>query len=182
MPRLCHQSPGSATCLGPRTDCRRDPHALDLAAGSFRDLTRLALSEPAWWPELLVINRGEVRRVFKTQNGVVVAQPPARRPDTDHRAGRFTFRWREAETHSLATPQNGAPLSAAPVMSSATISRLIEPPGYVSEGSNIWGGEVSGVLSVVDRIYQLSPKSSTTPLTPQSCPGPPLPGCRSGTC
>src|SRR3990172_1823518 len=143
---------------------------------------RLALGELVWGPELLVINQGEVRRVFKTQSGVVVVQPPARRRDTDHRAGRFTFRWREAETHSLATPQNGATLSAAPVMSSATISRLIEPSGYVSEGSIIWGGEVSGVLSVVDRIYQLSPKSSTTPLTPQSCPRPPLPGCRSGTC
>jgi len=42
----------------------RDPHALDLAAGSFRDLTRVALSEPAWWAELLVINQGELRRVL----------------------------------------------------------------------------------------------------------------------
>ncbi len=41
-----------------------DPHALDLAAGSFRDLTRVALSEPAWWAELLVINQGELRRVL----------------------------------------------------------------------------------------------------------------------
>ncbi len=41
-----------------------DPHALDLAAGSFRDLTRVALSEPAWWAELLVINRDELRRVL----------------------------------------------------------------------------------------------------------------------
>lgn len=42
----------------------RDPHALDLAAGSFRDLTRVALSEPAWWADLLVGNRGEVRQVL----------------------------------------------------------------------------------------------------------------------
>ena len=42
----------------------RDPHALDLAAGSFRDLTRVALSEPAWWAELLVGNQVEVRRVL----------------------------------------------------------------------------------------------------------------------
>lgn len=41
-----------------------DPHALDLAAGSFRDLTRVALSEPAWWAELLVINRDELQRVL----------------------------------------------------------------------------------------------------------------------
>lgn len=42
----------------------RDPHALDLAAGGFRDLTRVALSEPAWWADLLVGNRGEVRQVL----------------------------------------------------------------------------------------------------------------------
>lgn len=47
----------------------RDPHALDLAAGSFRDLTRVALSEPAWWAELLVINQGEVRKVLGTLIG-----------------------------------------------------------------------------------------------------------------
>jgi prephenate dehydrogenase len=41
-----------------------DPHALDLAAGSFRDLTRVALSEPAWWAELLVANQGQVRQVI----------------------------------------------------------------------------------------------------------------------
>ena len=41
-----------------------DPHALDLAAGSFRDLTRVALSEPAWWAELLVANRGQVRQAI----------------------------------------------------------------------------------------------------------------------
>lgn len=44
----------------------RDQHALDLAAGSFRDLTRVALSEPAWWAELLVINQGEVRRALES--------------------------------------------------------------------------------------------------------------------
>ena len=41
-----------------------DPHALDLAAGSFRDLTRVALSEPAWWAELLVANRRQVQEVL----------------------------------------------------------------------------------------------------------------------
>ncbi len=41
-----------------------DPHALDLAAGSFRDLTRVALSEPAWWADLLMINQNEVRNVL----------------------------------------------------------------------------------------------------------------------
>ena len=37
-----------------------DPHALDLAAGSFRDLTRVALSEPSWWAELLAANQSQV--------------------------------------------------------------------------------------------------------------------------
>lgn len=41
-----------------------DPHALDLAAGSFRDLTRVALSEPGWWAELLVANRSQVREAL----------------------------------------------------------------------------------------------------------------------
>jgi len=35
----------------------RDPSALDLAAGGFRDLTRIALSGAAWWPEVIVENR-----------------------------------------------------------------------------------------------------------------------------
>lgn len=43
---------------------RRDPHALDLAAGSFRDLTRVALSEPGWWAELLVANQDHVRHML----------------------------------------------------------------------------------------------------------------------
>lgn len=35
----------------------RDQGALDLAAGGFRDLTRIALSAPTWWPDVLVENR-----------------------------------------------------------------------------------------------------------------------------
>ncbi|HUO46204.1 MAG TPA: prephenate dehydrogenase/arogenate dehydrogenase family protein [Acidimicrobiia bacterium] len=35
----------------------RHPLALDLAAGGFRDLTRIALSDPAWWSDVLVENR-----------------------------------------------------------------------------------------------------------------------------
>ncbi len=35
----------------------RHPTALDLAAGGFRDLTRIALSDPAWWSDVLVENR-----------------------------------------------------------------------------------------------------------------------------
>ncbi len=36
------------------------PDAFDLAAGGFRDLTRVALSDPGWWAEILVANRAEV--------------------------------------------------------------------------------------------------------------------------
>jgi prephenate dehydrogenase len=35
----------------------RNQSALDLAAGGFRDLTRIALSSAAWWPEVLTENR-----------------------------------------------------------------------------------------------------------------------------
>lgn len=40
---------------------KRDPAAMQLVAGSFRDLTRVAASEPRWWPEVLVANQGNVR-------------------------------------------------------------------------------------------------------------------------
>jgi prephenate dehydrogenase len=35
----------------------REEGALDLAASGFRDLTRIALSAPTWWPDVLVENR-----------------------------------------------------------------------------------------------------------------------------
>lgn len=41
-----------------------DPGAMELVAGSFRDLTRVAASEPGWWPELLAANLGNVSRVI----------------------------------------------------------------------------------------------------------------------
>ena len=39
---------------------RRDPAAARLVAGSFRDLTRVAASEPRWWPEVLAANEANV--------------------------------------------------------------------------------------------------------------------------
>ena len=36
------------------------PGAMDLAAGSFRDLTRVAASDPAIWMDILTVNRREV--------------------------------------------------------------------------------------------------------------------------
>ncbi|MCY3538647.1 MAG: prephenate dehydrogenase/arogenate dehydrogenase family protein [bacterium] len=38
----------------------RDPATARLIAGSFRDLTRVAASEPGWWPELLVANQANL--------------------------------------------------------------------------------------------------------------------------
>ena len=41
-----------------------DPGAMRLVAGSFRDLTRVAASEPGWWPELLAANEANVGRAI----------------------------------------------------------------------------------------------------------------------
>jgi prephenate dehydrogenase len=43
----------------------RHPSALDLAAGGFRDITRIALSDPTWWTEVLVENRGALAEVLR---------------------------------------------------------------------------------------------------------------------
>ncbi len=37
-----------------------DPVAVQLAAGGFRDLTRVAMSDPSWWVDVLVANAGPV--------------------------------------------------------------------------------------------------------------------------
>jgi prephenate dehydrogenase len=37
-----------------------DPSVRELAAGSFRDLTRVAASDPGFWPEVLIANRSNV--------------------------------------------------------------------------------------------------------------------------
>ncbi|MDP3983910.1 MAG: prephenate dehydrogenase/arogenate dehydrogenase family protein [Acidimicrobiia bacterium] len=43
----------------------RNPAALDLAAGGFRDLTRIALSDPAWWSDVLVENRASLAPLLR---------------------------------------------------------------------------------------------------------------------
>lgn len=43
----------------------RDSNALSLAAGGFRDLTRIALSEPMWWTDILAENRSEVGALLR---------------------------------------------------------------------------------------------------------------------
>lgn len=48
-------------------------HALDLAAGSFRDLTRVALSSPALWADLLVANRHAVADAAQGLAGALLA-------------------------------------------------------------------------------------------------------------
>ena len=41
------------------------PGALELAAGGFRDLTRVALSDPGWWIDVLTANRDDVSRSLR---------------------------------------------------------------------------------------------------------------------
>ena len=43
----------------------RDESALTLAAGGFRDVTRIALSDPVWWTDVLAENRTEVSTLLK---------------------------------------------------------------------------------------------------------------------
>jgi prephenate dehydrogenase len=51
----------SSTLMGvAATEEADEPEILLLAAGGFRDLTRLAASHPALWSEILVANRGQV--------------------------------------------------------------------------------------------------------------------------
>ena len=51
----------------------RDPGALDLAAGGFRDLTRIALSSPSWWPDVLVENRAPLAAMLRELGGDLMA-------------------------------------------------------------------------------------------------------------
>jgi prephenate dehydrogenase len=43
----------------------REGGALPLAAGGFRDLTRIALSDPAWWIDILNENRADVSQLIR---------------------------------------------------------------------------------------------------------------------
>ena len=43
-----------------------EPGALDLVSGSFRDLTRVAASDPGWWPEVLSANEANVGDAIDT--------------------------------------------------------------------------------------------------------------------
>jgi prephenate dehydrogenase len=45
------------------------PGALDLAGGGFRDLTRVAMSEPGWWGDVLVGNRAAVAAALRRLAG-----------------------------------------------------------------------------------------------------------------
>lgn len=47
----------------------RDKEALDLAAGGFRDLTRIALSDPSWWTDILAENRRQVSDLIRALAG-----------------------------------------------------------------------------------------------------------------
>jgi prephenate dehydrogenase len=52
------------------------PGAMDLAAGSFRDLTRVAASDPAIWMDILTVNRREVMdavEALRTRLGALAA-------------------------------------------------------------------------------------------------------------
>ena len=66
-----------------------DPEALRLVAGSFRDLTRVAASEPRWWPGLLAANRRNVSGVIDRMIDYLEAVRADMQADPDSLAARI---------------------------------------------------------------------------------------------
>lgn len=66
-----------------------DPGVMELVAGSFRDLTRVAASEPAWWPQLLAANLGNVSEALDRMIDQLEAARSEIRSDRDSLAARF---------------------------------------------------------------------------------------------
>lgn len=68
------------------------PGALELAAGGFRDLTRVALADPGWWVDVLTANRGAVsdslRRLAHSLEGMADAIERSDRVVLEERLGR----------------------------------------------------------------------------------------------
>jgi prephenate dehydrogenase len=68
------------------------PGALDLAAGGFRDLTRVALSDPGWWIDVLTANReavsGSLRRLAHSLQDMADAVERSDRVTLDERLRR----------------------------------------------------------------------------------------------
>lgn len=80
-----------------------DPGAMELVAGSFRDLTRVAASEPGWWPELLAANFDNVSRAI---DGMIHRLETARAEivtDSDSLAYRFEAARRQRQ--GMASPE-----------------------------------------------------------------------------
>ena len=66
-----------------------EPGAMQLVAGSFRDLTRVAASEPRWWPELLAANEGNVSEAIGRMIDQLEAARTEIRTDRDSLAARI---------------------------------------------------------------------------------------------
>ena len=80
-----------------------DPGAMELVAGSFRDLTRVAASEPGWWPELLAANLGNVSRVVDRMIHQLDTARSEILTDRDSLASRFESARRERQR--MAAPE-----------------------------------------------------------------------------
>jgi len=79
-----------------------DPEALRLAAGSFRDLTRVAASEPGWWPGLLAANRRNVGEAIDRMIGGLEGVRAEMRSDRGSLAARMASA--RARRRELAPP------------------------------------------------------------------------------
>lgn len=98
----------------------KDPHALDLSAGSFRDLTRVAGSGTDWWSQVLIANSDQVRAAIKSIQAVLGEIGEALALNESEDVGEFLTRTQAERRHF------GAPVAEVRVV-------LFDRPGEIAK-------------------------------------------------
>jgi len=83
---------------------RKNPAFLQLAAGGFRDITRIASSPYEMWNDILSSNAGEIRKVLREFSSLLTRYEKDLR--TPKAQSNFARRFREAKTLRDAIPKN----------------------------------------------------------------------------